>query len=218
MVWQLDMQVLSNTLAETRAPAGLAGAPSGVSGTMSRAPTKRQRSRRADDDDTVTVNGGGGPAADGRQQKAALPAQHATTIVPDPQPGSVPDGAGVIAAANPDEVAAKTAPGVNRTLNEREQLDGQRPASPSRGGTGAEGEGYPASWARQEIVAHKAGDMALLSALQVRGQFAEPMQPCTPAVAYSGRSVHCAAQFHSAGWGLLIDILPHLQPKATPRP
>jgi hypothetical protein len=158
--------VLSNTLAETRAPAGLQGATSGVSGTVSRAPPKHQggTSARAADDDTVTVTGvPARPAGTGGQQGDAPPppAQHAAAIVLDPQPGAIPDGTGLVPAQSPDEVAARTAPGGTGPQ--------QAPGSPAAAGSASkqDEDGYPFSWTKEEREAHRAGDLAQLSALQV---------------------------------------------------
>ena len=168
-----NAQVLSNTLAETRAPAGLQGATSGVSGTVSRAPPKHQggTSARAADDDTVTVTGV--PARPAHQEAPPPPVQHAAAIVLDPQPGAIPDGTGLVAAQSPDEVAAKTAPGGTGPPQQQQQ---QREASPAAAGSASkqDEDGYPFSWTKEEREAHRTGDMALLSALQVRHCVATP--------------------------------------------
>ncbi len=101
--------MLSNRLAETRAPYDFMGTTSGVSDTISRAPPRAGGRAAADDDDTLTVNGAaadeilqpltldggpGGPAGRGhaRRQPRNPVAEHAAAIVDMPRPGMIPDG------------------------------------------------------------------------------------------------------------------------------
>lgn len=194
--------MLSNTLAETRAPFDFMGTTSGVSDTISRAPPRAGGGAAADDDDTLTVNGAaademlqpltldggpGGPAGrgDARRQPRNPVAEHAAAIVDMPRPGMIPDGtplsAGVAEAMETATVGAlETATGapVQRDDDVLLRRSGCGDARDGGGSSGdaavpASGNGYPASWTRAEVAAHASRDMGLLSRLQVPARCTE---------------------------------------------